>query len=58
VALGPKDVRSAVLTPEEAAALVAFRRYALLPLDDCLCALQPSLAQLTQAALRRCLATP
>lgn len=34
--MGPKQVRSSVLTPEEEAAIVAFRRYTLLPLDDCL----------------------
>ncbi len=33
--MGPKNVRSTVLTPEEEAAVVAFRRYTLLPLDDC-----------------------
>jgi transposase-like protein len=40
---GPKEVRLTVLTPEEEAAVVAFRRYALLPLDDCLYALQPTI---------------
>src|ERR1700730_17653184 len=34
--MGPKDVRSTVLTKEEEAAVVAFRKYTLLPLDDCL----------------------
>lgn len=34
--MGPKQVRSSVLTAEEEAAIVAFRRYVLLPLDDCL----------------------
>ena len=36
--MGPKEVRSTVLTKEEEAAIVAFRKYTLLPLDDCLCA--------------------
>jgi hypothetical protein len=34
--MGPKEVRSTVLTQEEEAAIVAFRKYTLLPLDDCL----------------------
>ena len=37
---GPKEPRSTVLTVEEEAVIVAFRRYALLPLDDCLYALR------------------
>ena len=53
--MGPKKVRSTVLTPEEEAAVVAFRKYTLLPLDDCLYALQPSFPHLTRASLHRCL---
>jgi transposase-like protein len=34
--MGPKEVRSTVLTFEEEAIVVAFRRHTLLPLDDCL----------------------
>lgn len=34
--MGPKVVRSTVLTPEQEAAVVTFRRHKLLPLDDCL----------------------
>lgn len=34
---------------------MAFRRHTLLPLDDCLYALQPSIPQLTRSALHRCL---
>src|SRR5215203_2571038 len=34
--MGPKEPRSTVLTPEEEAMVVAFRRHTLLPLDDCL----------------------
>lgn len=41
--LGPRDVRSTVLTPEEEAACVAFRKHTLLPLDDCLYALQATI---------------
>lgn len=39
---GPKAPRSTVLSVEEEAIVVAFRRYIFLPLDDCLYALQPS----------------
>lgn len=53
--MGPKEVRSTVLTPEEEAAIVAFRKYTLLPLDDCLYALQPSFPHLTRSSLHRCL---
>ena len=52
---GPKEPRSTVLTEEEEAAVVAFRRHTLLPLDDCLYALQPSIPHLTRSALHRCL---
>lgn len=52
--MGPKNVRSTVLTPEEEAAVVAFRRYTLLPLDDCLYALQSSIPHLTRSSLHRC----
>ncbi len=52
---GPKEPRSTVLSEEEEAAVVAFRRHTLLPLDDCLYALQPSIPHLTRSALHRCL---
>ena len=48
---GPKEPRSTVLSGEEEAVVVAFRRHTLLPLDNCLYALQPSLPHLTA---RRC----
>jgi len=35
--------------------LVAFRRHTLLPLDDCLYALQPTIPTLTRSSLHRCL---
>lgn len=35
--------------------VVAFRRHTLLPLDDCLYALQPTLPHLTRSSLHRCL---
>ncbi|MCW5712833.1 DDE-type integrase/transposase/recombinase, partial [Shinella sp.] len=52
---GPKEPRSTVLTEAEEAMVVAFRRHTLLPLDDCLYALQPSVPHLTRSALHRCL---
>jgi hypothetical protein len=52
---GPTEPRSTVLTETEDAAIVAFRRHTLLPLDDCLYALQPSIPHLTRSALHRCL---
>jgi len=52
---GPKEPHSTVLLPEEEAVIVAFRRYTLLPLDDCLYALQPTIPHLTRSSLHRCL---
>src|SRR4051794_38219931 len=52
---GPKALRSTVLTLEEEAVIVAFRRHTLLPLDDCLYALQPTIPHLTRSSLHRCL---
>jgi transposase-like protein len=52
---GPKQPRSTVLSTEEEALIVAFRKHTLLPLDDCLYALQATLPQLTRSALHRCL---
>jgi hypothetical protein len=52
---GPKEPRFTVLTEAEEAAIVAFWRHTLLPLDDCLYALQPSIPHLTRSALHRCL---
>jgi len=52
---GPKEPRSTVLSAEEEAVIVAFRRYTLLPLDDCLYALQPTILHLTRSSLHRCL---
>lgn len=51
----PKAPHSTTLTEAEEAAVVAFRRHTLLPLDDCLYALQPSIPHLTRSALHRCL---
>jgi transposase InsO family protein len=52
---GPKDAKSTVLTLDEEAMIVAFRRHTLLPLDDCLYALQPTIPHLTRSSLHRCL---
>ncbi len=52
---GPKDAKSTVLTLDEEAMIVAFRRNTLLPLDDCLYALQPTIPHLTRSSLHRCL---
>ncbi len=52
---GPKTVRSSVLTGEEEAMVVAFRKHTLLPLDDCLYALQATIPHLTRSSLHRCL---
>src|SRR5665213_741019 len=53
---GPKDAKSTVLSIEEEAIIVAFRRHTLLPLDDCLYALQATIPHLTRSSLHRCLA--
>lgn len=52
---GPKEPKSTVLSIEDEAVIVAFRRHTLLPLDDCLYALQPTLPHLTRSSLHRCL---
>src|SRR5512143_2760610 len=53
--MGPKTPRSTVLSPEEEAIIVAFRKHTLLPLDDCLYALQATVPHLTRSSLHRCL---
>jgi hypothetical protein len=53
--IGPKKPRSTVLSVEEEAVVVAFRRHKLLPLDDCLCALQPTIPHPTPSSLHSCL---
>jgi transposase InsO family protein len=52
--MGPKEARSTLLSPEEEA-IVAFWCHTLLPLDDCLYALQPAIPHLTRNSLHRCL---
>lgn len=53
--MGPKDPTSTVLSKAEEAAIVAFRKHTLLPLDDCPYALQESIPKLTRSSLHRCL---
>ena len=53
--MGPAEPHSTTLSPEQEAMIVAFRRHTLLPLDDCLYALQPSIPGLTRSSLHRCL---
>ena len=53
MAMGPKNPRSKSLTIEEEAMCVAFRRHSLLPLDDCLYALQDTIPHLTRSSLHR-----
>ncbi len=43
--MGPKQRHSTILTTEEEALIVAFRKLTLLPLDDCLYALQETIPQ-------------
>jgi hypothetical protein len=52
---GPREPKSTVLTVDDEAIIVAFRRHTLLPLDDCLYALQPTIPHLTRSSLHRCL---
>ncbi len=52
---GPKQPRSTLLSQAEEALILAFRRHTLLPLDDCLYALKPTLPHLTRSSLHRCL---
>src|SRR5262245_12140368 len=51
--MGPKNARSTILSAEEEALCVAFRKHTLLPLDDCLYALQASIPHLTRSSLHR-----
>lgn len=53
---GPAAPRSTVLSVEDEAIIVAFRRHTLLPLDDCLYTLQATIPHLTRSSLHRCLA--
>ena len=44
-----------MLSIEDEAIIVAFRQHTLLPLDDCLYALQATIPRLTRSSLHRCL---
>ena len=52
---GPRAPRSTVLSVEDEAIVVAFRKHTLLPLDDCLYALQATMPHLSRSSLHRCL---
>src|SRR4029453_9446383 len=52
--MGPRAPRSTGLTAGEGAMAVSFRKHTLLPLDDCLYALQATIPHLTRSALHRC----
>ena len=52
---GPSEPKSTVLSAEDEAIIVAFRRHTLLPLDDCLYSLQATIPHLTRSSLHRCL---
>ena len=52
---GRKHPHSTVLSSKEEAIIVAFRKHTLLPLDDCLYALQATIPHLTRSSLHRCL---
>ncbi|KZL18644.1 Integrase core domain protein [Pseudovibrio axinellae] len=51
--MGPRTPRSTVLSVEEEALCVAFRKHTLLPLDDCLYALQETIPHLRRSSLHR-----
>src|ERR1700685_4390999 len=52
---GPKEPKSTSLSLEGEGVLGAFRKHTLLPLDDCLYALQATIPHLTRSSLHRCL---
>ena len=53
--MGPKERCSTVLSAEEEALIVVLRKHTLLPLDDCLYALQTTIPHLTRSSLHRLL---
>src|SRR6201993_2080826 len=52
---GPRDPKSTSLSIDDEAIIAAFRKHTLLPLDDCLYALQATIPHLTRSSLHRCL---
>ena len=53
--MGPKKIKSTVLSEAEEVAIVAFRKMTGLPLDDVLYSLQETIPHLTRSSLHRCL---
>ena len=53
--MGPKKIKSTVLSEAEEEAIVAFRQLTQLPLDDVLCSLQETIPHLSRSSLHRCL---
>ena len=53
--MGSKEPKSTVFSLEEDAFIVTVRRHTLLPLDDCLYALQATIPQLARSSLHPCL---
>ena len=53
--MGPKQPPSTGLSLAEESIVVVFRKHTLLPLDDCLYALQATIPHLTRSSLHRCL---
>ncbi len=53
--MGPKIIKSTVLSEVEENAIVPFRRMTELPLDDVLYSLQDTIPHLTRYSLHRCL---
>ena len=51
---GPKPSRHRKLTTEEEDIIIRFREHTLLPLDDCLYALQARIPHLSRSSLHRC----
>jgi transposase-like protein len=52
---GPKPGQHRKLTAEEESIIVQFREHTLLPLDDCLYALQAQIPHLSRSTMHRCL---
>ena len=52
---GIAELSSTVLSESPETMVVSFRRHTLLPLDNCLYALQPSIPHLTHSAFHSCL---
>jgi transposase-like protein len=53
--MGPKKIKSTVLSEAEEEAIIAFRKMTQLPLDDVLYSLQDAIPHLSRSSLHRCL---